>query len=114
MKTKFLFLVVLIGAAFSCQKNIENASTRIVIDRYTTEKDLAAMIEGVKAANIILAVDRTTFNEHGRLVKIKGTVEFPDKGSASFNSEKVGKIIITKDLADKDGGFSVVVKNRWF
>ena len=84
------------------------------MDRNTTKNDLAGIIEGLKSANINLRIDEASFNEKGGLEKIKGEVELPNQSYASFNSEKVGRIIITQDLNAKDGGFSVEVRRRWF
>lgn len=114
MKTKLFFLIITLGAFASCQNNDDQASLRIVLDRNTTQNDLAEIIEGVKAVNIQLQIDETAFNKKGGLAKIKGEVALQNQGFASFNSEKVGRIVITQDLNTKDAGFSVKVNNRWF
>ena len=114
MKTKLFFFVAILGLITSCNNNAENASLKIVIDRNTTENDLAEMIEGVRAANINLSIAESTYNEKGGLEKVVGEVEFPNQNSASFNSDRVGRIVITRDLNSKEGGLSVVVHKRWF
>lgn len=114
MKTKLFFFIVTFGVLSGCKNNAEKTSLRIVLDRNTTQNDLAAIIEGVKSANINLRIDETAYNEKGGLEKIKGEVGLQDRGFATFSSEKVGRIIITQDLDTKDGGFSVEVRKRWF
>ena len=114
MKTKLFFFIVTFGVLSGCKNNAEKASLRIVLDRNTTKNDLAAIIEGVKSANINLRIDETAYNEKGGLEKIKGEVGLQDQGYATFSSEKIGRIIITQDLDTKDGGFSVEVRKRWF
>ena len=114
MKTKLFFLIITFGAFVSCQENADKASLKIVLDRNTTKNELAEIIEGVKAANIHLRIDETAYNEKGGLAKIKGEIGFQNRGGATFNSEKVGRIVITQELNTKDGGFSVEVNNSWF
>ena len=113
MKTKLLALLSLIASIWACTDHTQQYAVRIVIDRSTTERDLADIIEKAQADHIAILVDDAKYNERGTLNSIKGRVEFPDNGSAWFTSEKVGKIIIAKETAADDSAFALIVKPRW-
>lgn len=113
MKIAYVIPAVLFSSLISCGQQHGKASTKVVIDRFTTKDEMNGMVEGLKSVNINLSVKDASYNENGRLEKIKGKVEFPDQSIATFNTESVGKIIITKELDSKDGGFAVVIKKRW-
>ncbi len=112
---KVLFTIVLVLAAFMIGRNInsEQSGVWVVIDRHTTEKGLAEIIQKAKLVNINLTIDESGYDKEGRLKSIRGNVDFGDGGSGSFQSDRVGKIIIKKELNSVNADFSIVVKKRW-
>ncbi|HZV69013.1 MAG TPA: hypothetical protein VFG10_05690 [Saprospiraceae bacterium] len=102
----------IVGLKFKDDKS-DKSGLRIVIDRYTTEVGLTEIIEQAKSEDMNITIDEAGYDARGTLKNIKGTVDFGDKGSGTFNSDRVGKIIIQRDLNSVDAGFSIVVKKRW-
>lgn len=112
MKRNFLILLSL-SCVYACNNiNPNKSCLKLVIDRNTTESELADLIEGAKLVNIILSIEEKRFDDHGKLSKVRGSVELPVAGNGTFGSDKLGKIIITQDVNSANGGFSIVVKNR--
>lgn len=112
---KVIFIIILVMTAFFVghKLNADKSGVSVVIDRHTTEKGLAEIIQKAKLVNINLTIDESAYDKEGRLKSIRGNVDFGDGGSGSFQSERVGKIIIKKDLNAGKADFSIVVKKRW-
>jgi len=111
---KATFLLAIAIIIFSCQQSDSNKSLlRFVIDRNMTEKQIAELIASANSVNIKLDVHVESYDNQGRIKKINGNVEFGESGSGTFNSDNLGKIIITQDMNSVNGGFSIIVKNKW-
>ena len=111
---KVSFLLAMVVTIFSCQQpDSEESHLRFVIDRHMTQKQIADLISSANSVNIKLDVHVESYDNQGRIKKINGNVEFGESGSGTFNSDNLGKIIITQDMNSVNGGFSIIVKNKW-
>ena len=111
-RVNYLFAILLI--LLSCKQSAaEKSILRIVIDRNMTQQQLTDLIVSANSINIKLNAKIEGYNRDGSIKKINGVVEVGETGFGTFASDNLGKIIITQNMNSVNGGFSIIVKNKW-